>query len=576
MKYLVTSALPYINGIKHLGNLAGSMLPADVYSRFLRQSGKEVLYICATDDHGTPAEIAAHEMGLSVEDFCDRQHELQKEIYERFGLAFDHFGRTSRQQNIDLTQLFAEDIIKNGYAEIRSMRQIYSVADQRFLPDRYVVGTCPKCSYENARGDQCENCTTVLDPTELINPRSAISGSSDLEVRETNHLFLLLSKLAPEVRAWVDQQKDWPHLVSSIAYKWLDEGLHDRCITRDLKWGVPTKVSGLEEKVFYVWFDAPIGYIAATKEWADAKPDERDWKEYWLNADNVRYVQFMAKDNIPFHTVSFPASEIATGKPWKKVDYLKGFNWLNYYGGKFSTSQKRGVFTSDALDILPADYWRYYLLARSPEGSDSTFTWPDLQTAINKDLGNVFGNFINRILKFSKSKFGDQVPPLGEWSDTERKYIGLFQEAVDNYTSHMEEINFRKSIEALRQIWVLGNEYLVEAAPWTVFNADPDRSAVATNFAFNVIRIMTVLSKPIIPFTSEKIGTALGFDTQGWIKNIEQELKYFLGGTDFNIPELLFKKLEDDEILSLEQRFSGSIKPSEISAPNSYPSRQIT
>ncbi len=572
-KYLITSALPYINGVKHLGNLAGSLLPADVYTRYLKQTGRDALYICATDDHGTPAEIAAQEMGMNVQDFCDQQHEIQKNIYKNFGIEFDHFGRTSRQQNIELTQRFSDAVIKNGYAEIRSMKQIFSVTDDRFLPDRYVVGTCPKCGYQNARGDQCESCTNVLDPTELINPRSAISGSENLEVRETNHLFLLLSKLSPQVRAWVDTQQSWPHLVKSIAYKWLDEGLQDRCITRDLKWGVPTNIKGLENKVFYVWFDAPIGYIAATKEWADLKPEERDWESYWMKADeSVQYVQFMAKDNIPFHTVSFPASEIATGEPWKKVDYLKGFNWLNYYGSKFSTSQKRGVFTSDALEILPADYWRYYLMARSPESSDATFTWQDFQIAINKDLGNVFGNFINRIFKFTESKFGEKIPPAGEWSDLEERYVESFQTTINEYSGHLEELNFRKSMEALRHIWVLGNEYVVEAAPWTVFSADKSRAATGVNFSFNIIRMMAILSRPVIPFTSERIAQSLSIDTNAWIFDARAELKFLTGNTTFKIPDLLFKKLEDDEISSLEKRFSGNEM---ASLPNSLPNQKL-
>lgn len=557
-KYLVTSALPYINGIKHLGNLAGSLLPADVYTRYLRQSGHNVLFISATDDHGTPAEIAAQEAGLDVATFCDQQYCKQKAIYDGFGLEFDHFGRTSRPQNKELTQAFAQAIIRNGYADIRSMRQIFSIDDNRFLPDRFVVGSCPKCGYENARGDQCESCTTVLDPEELVNPRSAISGSTNLEIRETKHLFLQLSKLSDPVRAWVEAQKDWPNLVKSIAKKWLDEGLQDRCITRDLNWGVPTNIEGLEGKVFYVWFDAPIGYIAATKEWSDEEPEQRNWKDYWYDVDDsVYYVQFMAKDNIPFHTVSFPATEIATEEPWKKVDYLKGFNWLNYYGQKFSTSQKRGIFTGEALEILPADYWRYYLMARSPEGSDSTFTWQDFQTVVNKDLGNVFGNFINRVMKFTESKFEGCVPAAADWTPIEETYAGRFQEAIDDYSRQMEQLNFRKGTEALRHIWTLGNEYVAEAAPWTTIKTDPARAKASINFAFNIIRMMAILSKPIIPFTAYKLSVAINVNVDGWVKNARADLKAMKGGTEFENPGLLFRRLEDPEIEVLEARYSG-------------------
>ncbi|MFF9667204.1 methionine--tRNA ligase, partial [Streptomyces althioticus] len=368
-RHLITSALPYINGIKHLGNMVGSMLPADVYSRYLRQTGHEVLFICATDEHGTPAELAAQEAGLPVAEFCAQAHEAQKAVYDGFGLSFDHFGRSSSPQNREITQEIARELQRNGFIEERSIRQVYSNTDGRFLPDRYIVGTCPHCGYDKARGDQCENCTRVLDPTDLLEPRSAISGSADLEVRQTRHLFLLQSKLTGEVERWIaDHGDDWPVLASSIARKWLTEGLQDRSITRDLEWGVPVPADvwpelAAEGKVFYVWFDAPIEYIGATKEWADAAPAERrDWKSWWYEADeSVRYTQFMAKDNVPFHTVMFPATILGSRRPWKKVDYVKAFNWLTYYGGKFSTSQKRGIFTDVALELLPADYWRYFL-----------------------------------------------------------------------------------------------------------------------------------------------------------------------------------------------------------------------
>ena len=346
MRYLITSALPYINGIKHLGNLVGSMLPADVYARFLRQEGEIVLYICATDEHGTPAELAAAEAGLGVAEYCQRQHELQADIYSRFGLSFDHFGRTSSKYHHELTQNFYQRLDQNGFIEEREISQMYSIDDQRFLPDRYVVGTCPKCGYESARGDQCENCTSVLNPTDLLNPRSAISGSTNLEIRKSRHLFLKLDALSDQVQDWVEQQDEWPTLTKSIAMKWLNEGLQSRGITRDLVWGVPVPRTGFENKVFYVWLDAPIGYLSATQEWAmeTAGVEDQDWKKWWYAPEDVRYTQFMAKDNLPFHTIMWPATILGSHDPWKMANYIKGFNWLNYYGGKFSTSSKRGGF----------------------------------------------------------------------------------------------------------------------------------------------------------------------------------------------------------------------------------------
>jgi methionyl-tRNA synthetase len=394
---LITSALPYINGVKHLGNLVGSMLPADVYARFLRQRGDEVLFVCATDEHGTPAELAAAEAGLEIAAYCRQQHDVQAQLGERFGLSFDVFGRSSSPQNRELTQHFGRRLDEMGLIEERLTRQMYSFDDDRFLPDRYIVGTCPHCGYERARGDQCESCTRLLDPTELIEPRSAVSGSTKLEVRESRHLFLLQSRLSAELGAWLESRTDWPLLARSIGLKWLDEGLEDRGITRDLSWGVPVERPGFEEKVYYVWFDAPIEYIGATKEWADAHDRGDEWRAWWSASGDVRYVQFMAKDNVPFHTVGFPVTIIGSREDWKLVDYLKACNWLTYYGGKFSTSQGVGVFMDDALELLPADLWRYYLIANAPESDDASFTWESLQMGVNKDLADTLGNFVQPV-----------------------------------------------------------------------------------------------------------------------------------------------------------------------------------
>ncbi|MEM9989795.1 MAG: methionine--tRNA ligase, partial [Pseudomonadota bacterium] len=396
-RILITSALPYINGIKHLGNLVGSMLPADVYARFQRAQGHEVAFICATDEHGTPAELAAAEAGQAVEDYCAEQHELQAKAGEGFALSFDHFGRSSGPTNHHLTQYFADRLMENGVVEERLDRQVYSNADGRFLPDRYVEGTCPNCGYEKARGDQCDNCGKLLDPIDLIDPYSAISGSKDLEVRETKHLYLLQSQLEGDVRAWVDSNDHWPALTKSIAYKWLDEGLRDRSITRDLSWGVPVNREGFESKVFYVWFDAPIEYIAATKDW-----DPEGWERWWRDdkgATDTRYIQFMGKDNVAFHTVSFPCTLIGSQEPWKRVDTLKTLNWLTWYGGKFSTSEKRGIFMDKALEIMPADAWRWYLMSNAPESDDTSFTLDAFANAVNKDMADVLGNLVNRVTR---------------------------------------------------------------------------------------------------------------------------------------------------------------------------------
>ncbi|MBO4257379.1 methionine--tRNA ligase [Streptomyces griseorubiginosus] len=566
-RHLITSALPYINGIKHLGNMVGSMLPADVYSRYLRQRGHDVLYICATDEHGTPAELAAKEQGLPVAEFCAQAHDAQKAVYDGFALAFDYFGRSSSQQNVEITQHFARRLNDNGFIEERAIRQVYSPADGRFLPDRYVEGTCPHCGYDKARGDQCENCTRVLDPTDLINPRSAISGSTDLEVRETKHLFLLQSKLQHEVEEWVSRHEDdWPQLASSIARKWLNEGLHDRAITRDLDWGVPVPADtwpelAAEGKVFYVWFDAPIEYIGATKEWADLDPENRDWKSWWYEADDtVRYTEFMAKDNVPFHTVMFPATELGVREPWKKVDYVKAFNWLTYYGGKFSTSQKRGVFTDQALEILPADYWRYFLIANAPESDDSSFTWEHFTATVNKDLADTLGNFVNRVLSFSRKRFGDEVPAGGEPGEAERKLGEEIARLLAEYEAQMESLQFRKAAAALRALWSAGNSYLEEKAPWLEIKTDKEGAALTLRTAMNLIHLYAVVSEPFIPATSAAMRQAftLTDDTATWVTADEaKSLTSVPAGTPFTVPPVLFAKLTDEDLENYKERFGG-------------------
>ncbi|MEU0761122.1 methionine--tRNA ligase [Streptomyces microflavus] len=569
-RHLVTSALPYINGIKHLGNMVGSMLPADVYSRYLRQRGHDVLYICATDEHGTPAELAAKEAGLSVAEFCAQAHDAQKAVYDGFELAFDYFGRSSSQQNVEITQHFARKLHENGFIEERAIRQVYSPVDGRFLPDRYVEGTCPHCGYDKARGDQCENCTRVLDPTDLIAPRSAISGSTDLEVRETKHLFLLQSKLQHEVEEWIATvSAEWPHLSTSIARKWLTEGLNDRAITRDLDWGVPVPADtwpelAAEGKVFYVWFDAPIEYIAATKEWADASADgeSRDWKSWWYEADDtVRYTQFMAKDNVPFHTVMFPATELGVREPWKKVDVVKGFNWLTFYGGKFSTSQKRGVFTDAALEILPGDYWRYFLIANAPESDDSSFTWEHFTTTVNKDLADTLGNFVNRVLSFSRKRFGDEVPAGRAAGEAEAKLGEEIARLLGEYEEQMEALQFRKAAAALRALWSAGNSYLEEKAPWLEIKTDADGAALTLRTAMNLIHLYAVVSEPFIPTSTAAMrgAFALKNDTATWVTAEQaKSLDAVPAGTAFTVPPVLFAKISEEDLESYRERFGGA------------------
>ncbi len=598
-RILITSALPYINGIKHLGTLAGSMLPADVYARFQRSRGRETLYICATDEHGTPTELAAAAAGQDPSTFCQIQHDVQYDLGRKFGLSWDHFGRSSSPQNHKLTQRFARELWEAGFIEERITQQVYSNADKRFLPDRYVIGTCPHCGYTAARGDQCENCTRVLDPADLISPRSAVSGSEDIEIRDSKHLFLRQSVFSDKLRNWIDSKKgEWPLLVTSIALKWLDEGLQDRGITRDLEWGVPVNawewgpnpkgetpdIDGLAGKVFYVWFDAPIEYIAATWEWADARAaeagrgpaEDAEWERWWRQpaAADVTYVEFMGKDNVPFHTVGFPCTLIgvnerveadgswrpANNAPWKLVDQLKGFNWLDYYGGKFSTSQQRGVFMDQALELLPADYWRWWVTANTPETSDATFTWEQFQAQVNADLADVLGNFVNRILKFTETRFEGLVPAGGEPTELEAKLYADVDAKLAELTDHLESREFRKSTTALRQLWVLGNQYLTEAAPWTAIKTDPARAAIVVRTGLNLVALFAKGSEPFIPFAAEKIAMGVGEEFPGiWPTGQGAAILDILPpGRKVVAPEVLFKKVENEQVVEWVARFGGS------------------
>lgn len=567
-RHLITSALPYINGIKHLGNLVGSQLPADLYARFLRARGHEVMFICATDEHGTPAELAAAKTGEPVAEYCARMHGVQTELARGFGLSFDHYGRSSSPQNHALTQHFAGRLADNGYIAEVSEKQVYSVDDGRFLPDRYIEGTCPNCGYDKARGDQCENCTKQLDPTDLIDPRSAISGSTNLEVRETKHLYLRQSALKDQISDWIDSKTDWPILTTSIARKWLDdgEGLQDRGITRDLHWGVPVRRGdrpwpGMEGKVFYVWFDAPIEYIAATAEWADAHghPDS-EWRRWWRRdegAEDVTYTQFMGKDNVPFHTLSFPATLIGSGEPWRMVDYIKSFNYLTYDGGQFSTSQGRGVFMDHALEILPADYWRWWLLSHAPESGDSEFTWENFQQSVNKDLADVLGNFVSRITKFCRSKFGETVPEGGEYGPEETALILALTARIRAYEGFMAAMEVRKSAAELRAIWVLGNEYLQSAAPWSTVKTDPEKAAMQVRLGLNLIRLYAVLSAPFIPFAARAMLDAMGTADDAWPDDVAAALAALPPGHAFSVPDVLFAKITDEQRTEWQERFKG-------------------
>ena len=580
-RHLITSAIPYVNGIKHLGNLVGSMLPADVFARFCRQMGHETLFICGTDDHGTPVEIASQKEGTPTAAFVARWHAVQAHIYAGFGLSFDHFGSSSHPANHALTQHFARALHHAGLLEVRTQSMLYSAADGRFLPDRYVEGTCPKCSYAKARGDQCDGCGSILNPTELINPYSSISGSTALELRDSPHIFFKQSQLVPQLRAWINAQS-WPLLSKSIAEKWLDEGLEDRGITRDIQWGVPVPKDlaealghpELASKVFYVWFDAPIGYIAATQEWATKAHNEPQPTQglplspaaarWWHGeaAHDVTYTEFMGKDNVYFHTLSFPGTLIGSGEPWKKVDQLKSFNWLTYYGGKFSTSQGLGIFTDTALELLSnipngPDYWRYYLLARAPESADSEFRWDDFQSTVNKDLADVLGNFINRTLTLTAKYFNHTIPANPSPTDADTAYTQHLTTLLATYRHHLAQSNLRKAVEAQRELWDAANAYLAEQEPWRLIKTDPPRAASVLHHACQSIALFANAMEPILPFSAALIRQ--NFSSLPPSNAMPLAFTPLLPpGSAFTTPAPLFPKLTNDQITAWQARFGGS------------------
>lgn len=558
-RYLITSALPYINGIKHLGNLIGSILPADVYAKFLRQSGKEVLYICGTDEHGTPAEIAAQEAGKPIDEYCRDMYEVQKSIYQQFHISFDYFGRSSAPSNHKLTQEIFLNLEKNGFIEEIEIKQYYSFDDKRFLPDRYVEGICPHCGFGKARGDQCDGCGNLLDPTDLIEPYSAISGSRNIELRATKHLFLDLSKQEEQLKKWVSEQPQWPDVVKGIAKKWLNEGLKSRCITRDLMWGVPVPKQGYDEKVFYVWFDAPNGYISMTQDWAISQGNGDAWKDWWQDIENVHYTQFMAKDNVPFHTIFWPAVLFSADMGFKQVDYIKGFHWLTYEKGKFSTSQKRGVFTDAALKLFPSDYWRYYLLSNCPETSDADFTFAHFAAIVNKDLADILGNFTNRTLSLFLKYYNSEVPMQLEAGQIDQELMSNIQKHVTELEEALSGLKIRQAAQVLRSLWVLGNEYITTKEPWVVVKADPEAAMVTLVHCLHLLHLFAITSYAFIPEASGQLMALLNDSADLSKASLASGInfKHFSKGHKIQPPFRLFEKIDEDKVNELTEKYSG-------------------
>ena len=546
-KYLITSALPYVNGELHLGHLVGCYLPSDVYARFCRAMGRDVLYVCGADEHGTPAIVGAAKEGMSVIDYNNKYYEKHVRAMHDFNLSFDLYGRTHTEKQEKLIHELFSRLDAQGLIEERETIQPFSVDDNMFLADRQLVGTCPKCGYENARGDQCDNCSATYEATELINPRSTISGSDKIEKRATKNLFFLASKMEGAWRDWLRQHAPkWSKTASAIARGWENEGLRDTSITRDLSWGIPVNKPGYENKVFYVWFDAPWGYVSISQA------ANENWADWWHGGDDVHYAQFMGKDNVKFHAVFFPEQQLAMNDNWKTVDMLKAMNFLNFEGGKFSKSQKRGIFLDQAVSDAPSDCWRYALMASAPETDDTDFTIARFADIVNKDLNGMLGNFVSRVCKLTAKNFGNNVPKSGAKNTELESEINA---KLSELTDALDVCEFRRAVVALRGLYAIGNEYMTRCEPWAlVKNGDTDGAAECLNECFQMIDLFARVSAPFIPTAAEKMQAIFAHQHDlSWPTKYEHRIN---DGDEFVVPENLFNRIDDEAVTRMTEKYT--------------------
>ncbi|MDD5086203.1 MAG: methionine--tRNA ligase [Candidatus Nanoarchaeia archaeon] len=545
---LVTSALPYVNNVPHLGNMV-CIISADVYTRFLRSNKVDVISVIGTDEHGTTTEAKALEEGLTPEQVCEKYFKIHKEIYEWFGNSFDCIGRTSSKENYEVTQDIFKKLNQNGFIKKQKVVQAYCTKCEKFLADRFVEGTCPKCGYKDARGDQCENCGSLLNATELIDARCKICGTKPI-TKETEHLFIDLPKLAPLLEKWINEQSvkgRWSQNAKTMTDAWIRDGLRERCITRDLKWGIPVPYPGFEKKVFYSWFDAPIGYIGITKECRE------DWKQWWFGND-VRLVQFMGKDNIPFHTVLFPASLIGTKDNYVLLDRISSNEYINYEGGQFSKSRNLGVFGDDAIKTgIPADIWRYYIMVNRPEKADTDFSWEDFQSKINNELVANLGNFINRTISFINN-YTDSKVPEAKLDEKDNAFLQEIKKEIKKATELLDDIQLKDALKSIMHISKMGNQYFQETQPWKSIKENKVKAETCLAVCANITKDLAVMIRPYMPEISNKIFNQLNIKEKNWNDlgklSIEKNHK-------INKAEPLFSKLEDEDITRFKKEFGG-------------------
>jgi len=562
---LITAALPYVNNVPHLGNIIGSVLSADVYARYCRSRGYQTLFIGGTDEYGTATETKAVAEGVSPREICDKYHAIHKQIYKWFNISFDQFGRTSEPLQTEIVQGIFEKVHQGGWLEARSVEQLYSEGLQRFLADRFVEGTCPRCHYPDARGDQCDKCGSLLEPTDLIEPRCKVTGTKPV-LRSTEHLYLNLPSLEEQVKEFVktsSSQKEgcWSSNAVSVTASWLRDGLKHRCITRDLKWGVPVPLDGFREKVFYVWFDAPIGYVSITAACTS------EWEQWWKSPKDVELVQFLGKDNIPFHTVIFPASLIATGDQWTLLKQISVTEYLNYEDGKFSKSRGVGVFGNDARNTeIPADVWRYYLLAVRPEQSDSQFRWSDLAAKNNNELLKNLGNYCHRVLDFLAARCGGCVPLPSDAAQEEVQELGSeLKAAVASYVEHLEKARLREGLRVVLSVSSIGNTFLTRCEPWKRLKVDAESAHTHLAAAAGVVRLLAALLAPFLPTTAGLYLQYLGLDSDDG--KLSEELLDGVANPHLLLPlghqlgprsKPVFQEITLKQVENFRQRFAGA------------------
>ena len=561
----VTSALPYANGPVHIGHLAGVYVPADIYVRYLRLKGEEVVFIGGSDEHGVPITIKARKEGVSSQDIVDRYHTIIKKSFEEFGITFDIYSRTTSKTHHQLASDFFKKLYDDGKFIEQTTKQYYDTEAQQFLADRYITGTCPHCGNENAYGDQCEACGTSLNATDLINPKSAISGSIP-EMRDTKHWYLPLDQYEPWLREWIlENHKEWRPNVYGQCKSWLDMGLQPRAVSRDLDWGIPVPVEGAEGKVLYVWFDAPIGYISNTKELCDAQPEKFGSWETWWKDPETRLIHFIGKDNIVFHCIVFPSMLKAEGS-YILPENVPSNEFLNLESDKISTSRNWAVWLHEYLEDFPGkqDVLRYVLTANAPETKDNDFTWKDFQARNNNELVAIYGNFVNRALVLTQKYFDGKVPALGELNDYDKQTLTDFTNVKTQVEALLDTFHFRDAQKEAMNLARIGNKYLAETEPWKLAKTDMNRVATILNISLQIAANLSIAFEPFLPFSSEKLRRMLSMETFNWNELGKTDL--LAEGLQLGTPELLFEKIEDEQVEAQVQKLQDTKKANEISS----------